>query len=93
MGSSSEAFYVVDRLEGELAILVADDGTTVEVTRTRLPREAREGSVLRVPLSQAAPPDWSKGVLDEAEQQRRLSEARARLEDLRKRDPGGNITL
>lgn len=39
--------YVLDRFEGDLAVLETPERTTVDVPRSLLPAEAREGSHLR----------------------------------------------
>ena len=31
------AFYVIDRLEGHIAVIVGDDGRTFDVPKSRLP--------------------------------------------------------
>jgi hypothetical protein len=86
-------FYAVDRIESQRALLEDDDGTTHIVDTRRLPRGTREGTVLRVELDDAGNPDWNTAVIDDAEAARRRAEARDRLERLKKRDPGGDITL
>ncbi len=86
-------YYAVDRMEGTVAVLVADDGTTVDVPRRRLPSGVREGSVLQVSVGEDGSLDWSSAELDEAERERRLKRARETLDQLRKRDPGGDIAL
>ena len=85
-------FYVIDRLEGEVAVVVGDDDRTFELPRRQLPKGSREGSVLRVPDSKG-PPDWAKAELDEEERRRRLKEGQEAMERLRKKDPGGDITI
>ena len=90
--SEREAFYTVDRIEGDIAVLVGDDGVGVDVRRNALRVRAREGMVLRVPLSDHGP-DWSSCTIDDAERERRLAEARERLARLRNSDPGGDVVL
>jgi hypothetical protein len=85
--------FSVDRFEGSTAVVVADDGATYEVARSRLPRASREGSVLSVPLGEGARPQWERARLDAAETERRRSEGRELLRDLRRRDPGGDLAL
>ena len=91
--SEQEAFYSVDRLERALAVLVGDDGVGLDVLKKTLPVKVREGVVLRVRLDADARPDWSSAVVDDAERERRLQEARDRLERLRGTDPGGDVEL
>ena len=87
------AFYVVDRPEGKMAVLVSDKGETIETPRRELPHGVREGSVLRVRLGAANVPDWSSAVIDKEEERRRLREAKEMLDDLKRSDPGGDIKL
>jgi hypothetical protein len=58
-----------------------------------LPVTVREGVVLRVRLDAGGKPDWSSATVDDAERERRLQEARDRLERLRRTDPGGDVVL
>ncbi|EYE89810.1 hypothetical protein Q428_00525 [Fervidicella metallireducens AeB] len=37
---------VIDRFEGDYAVIIKDDGSIENVNRTRLPDEAKEGDVL-----------------------------------------------
>lgn len=87
-----EALYVVDRFEGESAVLMGDDDSEFTVRRQLLPAGVHEGSVLRVPIRNQVPV-WDRAVVDEAEGRRRDAEDQARLDRLRLRDPGGDITL
>jgi len=89
---SSEVFFAIDRLEGQLAVLIADDGASVEVAKTSLPKRVREGTVLRVSLS-GGKPDWTSAKIDETERLRRLEDARKRLDQLGRNDPGGDIVI
>lgn len=85
--------WVVDRVDKPLAVLVADDdGRGADVPLARLPASVREGSVLRVPHSDGEP-QWDGAEVDEELRRARLNEAEAALDRLRRRDPGGDITL
>ena len=85
--------WVVDRVNPPLAVLVADDHqNAVDVPLARLPAGVREGSVLRVPHSDGEP-QWDAAEVDEELRRARLNEAEAALARLRRRDPGGDITL
>jgi hypothetical protein len=88
----STAFYAVDRLEGKVAVLVSDDGATFDIERSQLPARLREGSVLRVQM-ESGRPDWSTAKIDSGEQERRLKAAQERLDQMKRGDPGGDITL
>ena len=72
--------------------MVGDDDRTFELPRRQLPKGSREGSVLRVPGDKTAP-DWATAELDEEERRRRLKEGQEAMERLRKKDPGGDITI
>lgn len=88
-----ERWYTVDRIEGATAVLVDDDGRTLDVPKRGLPAGAVEGTVLRVPLGKDAKPEWARARVDQDEAARRRAEAQDRIERLKKRDPGGDITL
>ena len=84
----------VDRLEGKIAVLIADDGRELEVSRRQLPQDGRrEGAVLRVDLNESGEPVWPSARVDREEEERRLDEARRRLDRLRATDPGGDVSL
>ena len=87
------SFYVIDRIEGAIAVVVADDDREFNVSRRTLPRGSREGTVLRVDTETKAEPDWSTAVIDEAERKRRLEHSQETLRRLSKTDPGGDIEL
>lgn len=85
--------WVVDRLEGSLAILVADDDQRqADVPRAKLPAGIRPGTVLRVPEPDAEP-GWEAATVDEELRRARLRDAEKALDRLRRRDPGGDIAL
>ena len=69
---------VVDRFEGELAVLIDDAGQTVDVPRGWLPDGTEEGDV--VALVAHDPDDEDDRAAD-------------RLQRLRARDPGGDLDL
>jgi hypothetical protein len=90
---SREEWYVVDRIERDVVVLVADTGDEVTVPRGSLPSAVEEGAVLRVPVAAEGGLDWAAARVDRAETERRLQEAREILRQLRRRDPGGDIEL
>jgi Protein of unknown function (DUF3006) len=91
--SERERVWVVDRVEGAVAVLVADeDEATVEVLRSELPVGTGEGTVLRVPY-EGDRPLWGSAVRDEELRRARLREAEEVLEELKGRDPGGDVVL
>jgi len=89
----SNVFYAVDRLEGQMAVLVGDDETTVDLPRRNLPARVREGTVLRVELGADGKPDWASAKIDDQERERRLKAAQERLDRISESDPVGDITL
>jgi hypothetical protein len=82
--------YVIDRIEGQTAVIEADDGRTFEVLRRELPAGCGEGTVLRADDEN---PDWSAAQIDEQERLRRLEQARQTIRRLGENDPGGDIKL
>jgi hypothetical protein len=88
--------YVVDRVEGKIAVLEdADaDGNTIDVDATRFPSGcAEEGALLEVPLSPDGTPQWEQATRDRVAEQHRRSDAARRLERLQRNDDGGDIAL
>ena len=69
-----------------------DDRSSHDVPRSALPAGVDEDAVLLVPVV-AGTPQWGREVVDHAERRRLLARAKAALEQLKKRDPGGDITL
>jgi hypothetical protein len=92
MSTDSET-WVVDRFEAHLAVLVSDGGDVVEAARSLLPPGSRVGAVLRAARDADGDFEWAEAVVDEEATRERLAEAKAILEQLRKRDPGGDIGL
>ncbi len=89
----AERYYAVDRIEGTRAILVDDAGETLTLKVRQLPPSTAEGAVLSVPLSADGQPAWLAARVDHAETARRRAEASARIDRLKQRDPGGDVTL
>jgi hypothetical protein len=89
---SAERLYVVDRIEQAVAVLVDDNGRTASVPTERLPAGTGEGVVLRIPFDNGVP-NWSEAMVDRAETDRRRDAARHVLEELKERDPGGDVEV
>jgi hypothetical protein len=87
------AYFVVDRMEGSSAIIVADDGREFAVPRRALPDDVIEGSVLRLNLEHPVTGDWAAAAVDEAEQARRQRQARNTLDRMQRSDPLGDAEL
>lgn len=87
-----ELLYTVDRLEGDDAVLVDDDGRELPIPRRSLPEGVAEGTVVRVPFP-AGRPEWSLARIDRAATERRWQDGAALLQGFKKRDPGGDLRL
>jgi Protein of unknown function (DUF3006) len=75
----------LDRFEGkgkQIAVLVADDGATLNIPKSLLPSGAKPGDVLSFSLE-----------LDPGATAKLAQETRRLQDDLSKRDPGGDIKL
>jgi hypothetical protein len=75
----------IDRFEGdrkEIAVLVADDGTQLNVPKKLLPRGVKAGDVLSLSIEKDA-----RATKQVAEQTRSVQE------DLKRTDSGGDIKL
>ncbi len=90
---STERVYAIDRVAEGSTVLIGDDGDTVTVDTAVLPPGSEEGSVLRVPLEDDGELRWAGAFVDQEETDRRLADARQRLERLKRRDPGGDVRL
>jgi hypothetical protein len=89
---SAERLYVVDRIEHTVAVLVDDQGRSASVPLERLPSGTGEGVVLRIPFDNGVP-NWSDAMVDRTETERRHDAARHVLEELKERDPGGDVDV
>lgn len=84
--------WVVDRVEGGIAVLIEDEGEiVVEVSTRVLGANAVEGAVLVVPLGAVGEPVWEEAERDDGSEGDRVGQAEKILERLRSRDPGGDI--
>lgn len=87
----SNAVYVVDRIEGEIAVLLGDDEAVLEVPAESLPRGTTEGTVLEVvELEPSGEVDFR---ILHAETENRRASAAARIRKLATDDPGGDLIL
>jgi hypothetical protein len=90
MTPQSPKIYTIDRFEADTAILETSSGDFVEMPRSELPATAEEGDVVQaMPRTQCG----ERFVVLRAATARERAEARARIERLQKRDPGGNVIL
>ena len=91
--SERTVVFVVDRVEGDVVVLIPDEGEALELPGSALPRYIAEGAVIRVPLAEGGTPVWARAERDEGLEDHLLEEGRQRLDRLKKRDPGGDIAL
>ena len=69
-----DSYHVIDRVEGEVAVLVGDDGKKQDVPISSLPKGTCEGSCLRK--------NGDAFLLDEAETKRREQRIKSKLDAL-----------
>lgn len=98
MSEPSTSLWVVDRVEEPTLVLVEDrTGRTVELDRAAVgageAAPLTEGSVLRVPVGPDGQLAWAEAVVDEAARRARMEEAERLLDELKRRDPGGDVRL
>ncbi len=89
----TELYYTVDRIRKGRAILIGDAGDELDVVLDDLPAALTEGAALRVPLDKEGAQDWAAARIDTGETERRRREAQRIIDELRRRDPGGDIEL
>ncbi|MDG2281958.1 MAG: hypothetical protein P8L45_02505 [Longimicrobiales bacterium] len=97
MKNSEPEVWIVDTITDGVAVLVEasddDEPALIEMAADLLGDLAIEGAVLVVPLGSVGDPLWDQAERDaEAEKQLR-AEAERILKKLKKRDPGGNVSL
>lgn len=91
-GGSSR--FVVDRREADYFVVVDENGASFDVRSSNLPPQCRhEGAVLDVPQNSNGDPTWQQAKRNRSEEERRLRDAKARLDRLRRTDPGGDVEL
>jgi hypothetical protein len=91
--SDREEIWILDRFEGERAVLERALHETLDLPRALLPARLREGDALRVAIRTADGESRLTIVRDEEETRRRADEAGRILRDLRRGDPGGDVKL
>lgn len=72
---ASTRYYAVDQLNGQIAVLADDEGRSVALPVSRLPKGVKKGSVLSIHLDNAGTPSWSSAEIDADEAKRRADEA------------------
>lgn len=94
--SEYREIWIVDRIREGTCVLVDDaTGRTLEIAQSLMPsgHVVAEGTVLMVPVTDEGGLDWMSAEADEELQKQRLGEAEEVLDDLKKRDPGGDVEL
>jgi hypothetical protein len=91
---SEEHRLVVDRFEGDLAVVAADGARFLDLPRWLLPAGIREDDVVHVTVERA--PDGTvtcTARLDAAATAAAREEAERLVQRLRRKDPGGDVVL
>ena len=81
--------WIVDRFEGEYAVVERALHETLHLPRALLPTGVREGDALRVTVSAGGEEVRLAIARDARETKQRATEARRILGDLKKQNPGG----
>ena len=84
---------VIDRFEGDYAVVEVDGGRTLDLPRWMLPRELKEGDVIRATLNARDDSCQVAFRVDPDETHQRRRAASQAVQRLRERDPGGDIEL
>jgi len=74
---ASHRYYAVDHVNGQIAVLADDEGRSVALPLTRLPKGVTKGCVLSIRLDNAGTPAWSSAEIDDEEAKRRSDEAKS----------------
>ena len=85
--------WIVDRFEGERAVLERALHESLTLPRALLPAGLREGDALRVTLRDDGVGTSLAFARDEAETRRRAAENRRLLDQVKRTDPGGDIRI
>lgn len=85
---------VIDRFEEDLVVVEVNGGAMLDLPRWMLPADAEEGDVVLMQRgsSEGADLRWTLRI-DRAATEAARDTARATLERLKQRDPGGDIAL
>ena len=89
--------WVVDSIEDGVAVLVeagdAEELALIEMAAELLGVAAVEGAVLVVPLGDVGEPIWDQAQRDREAEEELKAEAERVIDELKKRDPGGDVVL
>src|SRR5947208_15240710 len=85
--------FIVDRHEGDLAVVEVDGGSTLDVPRWLLPHAARPDDVLLVSVEQGTDRTVVTILRDLAATERARAPRPQAVAHLKRRDPGGDVIL
>lgn len=91
--NDNDEIWILDRFEGERAILERALHETLELPRTLLPSGLREGDALRVTVHVEGDTSRLAFARDEQETRKRAADIRRIQGTLRQRDPGGDVKI
>ncbi len=90
---SIEQRYAVDRLNAATAVLIDENGNTIAIPKSRLGVALEEGMILFIPVDSSGTPDWQGARVDQEATEKARKEAQRILDELKERDPGGDVKL
>ncbi len=85
--------FIIDRHEGDLAVVEVDGGPTLDLPRWLLPHAARPDDVLLVSIEPGTDRTAVTIVRDVDATERARAAARRAMDRLQRRDPGGDVIL
>lgn len=89
----TEQRYAVDRLTATTAVLIDESGNTIAIPKNRLGVTPEEGMVLFIPVDSSGTPNWYEARVDQEAAEEARKEAQKILDELKERDPGGDVKL
>jgi hypothetical protein len=89
----TEQRYTVDRLSAATAVLIDESGNTIAIPKNRLGVAPKEGMILFIPVDSSGTPDWHGARIDQEGTEEARKEAQKTLDELKERDPGGDVKL
>ncbi len=90
---ATEQRYTVDRLSAATAVLIDENGNTIAIPKNRLGIAPEEGMILFIPVDSSGTPNWYEARVDHEAAEEARKEARKILDELKERDPGGDVKL
>ncbi len=90
---ATEQRYAVDRLDAATAVLIDENGHAIVIPKNRLGVAPEEGMILFIPVDSSGTPNWYEARVDQEAAEEARKEARKILDELKERDPGGDVKL